>query len=112
MVVNYYESSKTLKINFDGEIDHHSCSEIAVISDDAIKKHLPKKLIFDFKNVHFMDSAGIGMVIGRYKQLIRFGGKAEMVNINSDIKRIFSMVGIFKIIPLVEECTDVPRVQI
>ena len=53
-----------------------------------------------------MDSAGIGMVIGRYKQLMRFGGKAEMININNDIKRIFSMVGIFKIIPLVTDNTE------
>lgn len=43
------------------------------------------------------------MVIGRYKQLMRFGGKAEMKNVSNDIKRIFNMVGIFKIIPLIEE---------
>ena len=107
MIVNYKESARPLIIGFDGEIDHHSCNEIAVISDDAIRKYLPLKLIFDFKNVKFMDSAGIGMVIGRYKHLMRFGGKAEMVNINSDIKRIFNMVGIFKIIPLVDENTEV-----
>ncbi len=103
MILNYKESMRTLIINFDGEIDHHSCNEIAVLADDAIKKYLPLKVIFDFKNVKFMDSAGIGMVIGRYKQLMRFGGKAEMININNEIKRIFNMVGIFKIIPLVEE---------
>lgn len=106
MIINYKEATKTLIINFDGEIDHHSCNEIAVISDNAIKKYLPIKLVFDFKNVNFMDSAGIGMVIGRYKQLMRFGGKAEMININNDIKRIFSMVGIFKIIPLVTDNTE------
>lgn len=103
MVVDYAKEKNTLILNFDGEIDHHSCAEIAVISDDAIKKYLPKKLIFNFKHVKFMDSAGIGMVIGRYKQLIRFGGKAEMINVNNEVKRIFNMVGIFKIIPLVEE---------
>ena len=103
MIINYEETIRTLIINFDGEIDHHSCGEISVLADDAIKKYVPAKLIFDFKNVKFMDSAGIGMVIGRYKQLMRFGGKAEMVNINSDIKRIFNMVGIFKIIPLAQE---------
>ena len=104
MIVKYDEMVRTLIINFDGEIDHHSCGEISVISDDAIKKYLPKKVIFDFENVRFMDSAGIGMILGRYKQLMRFGGRAEMININSDIERIFNMVGIFKIIPLVKEC--------
>lgn len=103
MIVNYKEEIRTLIINFDEEIDHHSCSEIALIADNAIKKYLPQKLILDFKNVNFMDSAGIGMVIGRYKQLMRFGGKAEIININDNIKRIFNMVGIFKIIPIVKE---------
>ena len=104
MNINYREASRTLLISFNGEIDHHSCGEISVIADDAIKKYLPVKVIFDFEKVNFMDSAGIGMVIGRYKQLVRFGGKAEMINVNSDIRRIFNMVGIFKIIPLTKEC--------
>lgn len=59
MIINYDEANRTLYINFDGEIDHHSCTEIATISDDAIKKYLPKKLIFNFEKVNFMDSAGI-----------------------------------------------------
>ena len=104
MVVKYEELTRTLIINFEGEIDHHSCGEFSVLADDAIKKYLPRKVIFDFENVKFMDSAGIGMILGRYKQLMRLGGKAEMININNDIKRIFNMVGIFKIIPLIEEC--------
>ncbi len=102
MIIDYDNGAKNLIIAFDGEIDHHSCNEMAVISDDAIRKYMPKRVTFDFKNVKFMDSAGIGMVIGRYKHLIRMGGKAEMKNINNDIKRIFNMVGIFKIIPLVD----------
>lgn len=103
MVVNYNEELRTLNIAFDGEIDHHSCLEIAMYADNAIKKYLPKKLVFDFKNVKFMDSAGIGMIIGRYKQLLRFGGKVEMINVSNDVKRIFNMVGIFKIIPIAQE---------
>ena len=102
MVIDYDKDTNNLTIGFDGEIDHHSCSELAALSDDAIRKYLPQRVVFDFKNVKFMDSAGIGMIIGRYKQLLRFGGKAEMKNINNEIKRIFSMVGIFKIIPLVD----------
>lgn len=107
MLVNYEEHTRTLVISFDGEIDHHSCASMAVISDDAIKKYLPQKLIFDFRGVKFMDSAGIGMIIGRYKQLIRFGGKAEMQNVGDEVKRIFNMVGIFKIIPLAKEKEEV-----
>lgn len=103
MFVSYDENCRELKINFYGEIDHHTCLETAKKTDDVIRKYLPQRVIFDFENVDFMDSSGIGMLLGRYKQLIRFGGKAEMRNINNDMKRIFTMSGIFKIIPLIEE---------
>lgn len=103
MIVDFVQNERKLKLSFDGEIDHHTCTEMAVIADNAIKKYLPKELIFDFKDVKFMDSAGIGMVIGRYKELIRFGGKAKMVNVSSEVKRIFNMIGIFKIIPIADD---------
>lgn len=103
MNTNYDECDRMLTVSFSGEIDHHTCLENAKKTDDVIRKYLPKKVIFDFENVSFMDSSGIGMLLGRYKQLIRFGGKAEMKNLNNDMKRIFTMSGIFKIIPLIEE---------
>ena len=103
MFTDYDESNRMLTINFCGEIDHHTCLETAKKTDDVIRKYLPQKVVFDFEDVSFMDSSGIGMLLGRYKQLIRFGGKAEMRNLNSDMKRIFTMSGIFKIIPLNEE---------
>lgn len=105
MFADYDEIGRCLTINFDGEIDHHTCLEIARKTDDVIRKYLPQKVVFDFENVEFMDSSGIGMLLGRYKQLIRFGGKAEMRNLNNDMKRIFTMSGIFKIIPIVKEET-------
>ena len=103
MFAEYAEDERKLTINFCGEIDHHTCLETAKKMDDVIRKYLPQKVVFDFKDVSFMDSSGIGMLLGRYKQLIRFGGKAEMKNLNNDMKRIFTMSGIFKIIPMSEE---------
>ena len=103
MIADYNESERKLTVSFSGEIDHHSCLETAIKTDDVIRKYLPKEVIFDFEKVSFMDSSGIGMLLGRYKQLIRFGGKAVMKNLNSDMKRIFTMSGIFKIIPIIEE---------
>ena len=99
MFADYDENKRRLVVSFNGEIDHHSCLETAIKTDDVIRKYLPKEVIFDFEKVSFMDSSGIGMLLGRYKQLIRFGGKAKMKNLNNDMKRIFTMSGIFKIIP-------------
>ncbi len=63
MMTDYSEKERKLTICFDGEIDHHSCLEIAKKSDEVIKKYLPQKLIFDFAKVGFMDSSGIGMLL-------------------------------------------------
>ena len=62
---------------------------------------MPKRVILDFNRVVFMDSAGIGLVIGRYKTTCCYGGKLEMINVSSKIRKIFEMSGILKIIPII-----------
>ena len=64
---------------------------------------MPKKVIFDFSRVVFMDSAGIGLILGRYKMTTSFGGKMELINVNEKVKKVFEMSGILKIIPIVEK---------
>ena len=54
------------------EIDHHSTLKIRNRADYEIQKYMPKKAVIDFTNVTFMDSAGIGMLIGRYKLMDMF----------------------------------------
>lgn len=103
MNIEYLKENRTLILKIDGEIDHHSCEQIKKEADYEIQKNAPKKLVFDFKNVNFMDSSGIGLIIGRYKYLLRIGGETEIINVNKEIKRILDMSGIFKIIPIFEE---------
>lgn len=67
MQINYYKEDKLLLIKITEEIDHHSSEKIRKRADYEIQIHIPKKVIFDFENVTFMDSSGIGMLIGRYK---------------------------------------------
>ncbi|MBO5143349.1 MAG: anti-sigma F factor antagonist [Clostridia bacterium] len=103
MNFEYLKENRTLSLKIEGEIDHHSCEQIKKEVDYEIQKYSPKKLIFDFKDVNFMDSSGIGLIIGRYKYLLRIGGKTEIINASKDVKRILDMSGIFKIIPIFEE---------
>ncbi len=103
MNITYDEKKRLLCIGFEGEIDHHTCLEMAKRVDDAIHKYLPSTVIFDFAKVSFMDSSGIGMLLGRYKKLLRIGATATIQNISEDIEKILGMSGIFKIIPLQEE---------
>lgn len=85
------------------EIDHHIAEKIRTRADFEIQKYIPKKVVLDFNNVTFMDSAGIGMLIGRYKMVTMFGGNIYMVNVKPNIKKVFEMAGILKIIPIIEE---------
>ncbi len=65
-----------------------------------MERYMPKRVIFDFDCVTFMDSAGIGMVIGRYKFANMIGAKLEVSNLTQSVKRIFEMSGILKLIPV------------
>ena len=100
--VNYIKEDKLLILEITEEIDHYSCEKIKKRADYEIQIHIPKKVIFDFKNVNFMDSSGIGMIIGRYKLNSMFGGKTSMINVKPAIKKVFEMSGILKLIPIEE----------
>jgi len=101
--VEYNEKDKLLVLKITEEIDHHIAEKIRTRADFEIQKYLPKKVVFDFNNVTFMDSAGIGMLIGRYKMATMFGGSINMINVKPNVKKIFEMAGILKLIPIIEE---------
>ena len=100
MNISYEKKDKLLIVEITEEIDHHVVEKIRRKVDDGITRYMPRKTIFDFSRVTFMDSAGIGMLIGRYKMMKLIGGSLEIVNISSTVKRILEMSGINKIIPL------------
>lgn len=103
MRVEYNEKDKLLLLHITEEIDHHVAEKIRTRADFEIQKYIPKKVVLDFNNVTFMDSAGIGMLIGRYKTVTMFGGSINMINVKPNVKKIFEMAGILKLIPIIEE---------
>ena len=98
--IDYQEKDKLLTFRITEEIDHHWSEKIRRQVDDEIERYVPKRVIFDFDQVTFMDSAGIGMLIGRYKVVKMLGGNVEMINVKSNIKKILEMSGIPKIIKI------------
>lgn len=109
MNVGFDLINNKLIIRIDGDIDHHTCEEIRTKIDNEIMRRSPKNIIFDMKNVNFMDSSGIGVVIGRYKLIMDKGGIAAMVNVKPQIKRVYDICGLKKIIPIYE--TETQAVQ-
>ncbi len=98
----YDKDDKVLFLEITEEIDHHTTENIRRKADDEITRFMPRKVIFDFSNVSFMDSAGIGMILGRYKMMKMLGGSLEMENVSPSVKKIFDMSGVTKICPIVK----------
>ena len=103
MESKFYEEDKLLIFKITDEIDDCSVQKIRGKADYEMERYMPKKIIFDFSSVTFMDSAGIGMVIGRYKFANMIGAKLEVSNLTQSVKRIFEMSGILKLIPVTQD---------
>ena len=83
-----------ISVFLDGGIDHHSASIIRTSVDDAILKRRPETLILDFGGVTFMDSSGIGLVIGRYNSIKPYGGTIVIENTGTQIKKVMRLAGL------------------
>ena len=106
MESKFYEEDKLLVFKIIDEIDDCSVQKIRRKADYEMERYMPKRVIFDFNRVTFMDSAGIGMVIGRYKFANMLGAKLEVSNLTQAVNRIFEMSGILKLIPVAEELSE------
>jgi len=103
--IEYLNKDKSLLFKITEEIDHHAVEKLRRRADFEIEKHIPRKVIFDFSNVTFMDSAGIGLLLGRYKNITSLGGSLEVINATETVNKILIMSGVNKIINIKrEEC--------
>ena len=103
MIVEYEKEDKLLIFRLTEDVDQHTVEKIRRKMDNEIKRYIPRKVIFDFSNISFMDSAGIGMVLGRYKLAKMLDGNLEIKNVNKSMKKIFDMSGVSRIINIQEE---------
>ena len=96
--IDFIKDKRAVVVKINEEIDHHTCEKIKGKIDLAIEFRKAKYLIFDFDGVNFMDSSGIGLIMGRYKLINKNGGQAIMINLKPTVRKIFQMSGIFKIL--------------
>ena len=100
METSYQEKDKLLIFEITEEIDHHTTEKIRRKMDHEITRYMPRKIMFNFNQVTFMDSAGIGMLIGRYKVMKALSGSIRLSHMNGQIRRILSLSGIQRYIQL------------
>lgn len=90
--------NRNLIVKVSGEIDHHTSEMIREKIDKEFLRANAKNIIFDFSDIHFMDSSGIGVIMGRYRNIEHQGGKVVIVHIQPNIDRVFKLSGLYKII--------------
>ena len=98
-IKSYYDSGRLI-VRLVGEIDHHTAKTIRDDIDGLIISHNPKELILDLSGVDFMDSSGLGLVLGRYKKQSDLGGEMRIINPTKRISQILQLAGVDRIIKI------------
>jgi stage II sporulation protein AA (anti-sigma F factor antagonist) len=89
-----------LCIRLSGELDHHSADELREKASNAIERNKIHHIVLNLEHLSFMDSSGLGVILGRYKQIKQVQGEMVVCAISPAIQRLFEMSGLFKIIRL------------
>lgn len=110
MDIKCYKRGNILIVDIIGDIDHHTAEFIKNEIERNILILNIKDIVLNFKNVSFMDSSGIGVIIGRYKIISAMGGELFVAEVSNDIDRIFKISGLYKIVkkfPTVQNAVEV-----
>ena len=91
-----------LMIRLPEEVDHHRSAHIGEMADRFILNKEVRHVVFDFGDTRFMDSSGIGIIVGRYKKISCFGGKVYIIHADKQIRRIIRMSGLEQIAEILE----------
>lgn len=100
-MVNFCYEGRSLTAGLTGDIDHHNAMYMRKKIDLEIKQHIPSEITLDFGNVTFMDSSGIGLIIGRCRLMKEIGGKVKIKNASDQIRKVIRLSGVDRITEVV-----------
>jgi stage II sporulation protein AA (anti-sigma F factor antagonist) len=92
-----------LCVRLEGELDHHTADELRDRVNQALERKPVRHILLNLGGLEFMDSSGLGVILGRYKQITSQGGEMVVCSISPFVKRLFEMSGLFKIIRLEDD---------
>lgn len=98
MPAQIVKDGRALNVYLSGDIDHHTAPAIREKTDDAVIEYRPQTLRIYFKEVSFMDSSGVGLVMGRYNQAKALGCSVEVFDLSPSAEKIMKMSGLTKIV--------------
>lgn len=100
MSVEINVTGEVVTARLSGDLDHHSARIIREAIDNAIELNMPSLLVLDFKDLSFMDSSGIGLVMGRYRNLIKSKAELHIIGASPSIYKMLKLAGIEKLAKL------------
>lgn len=100
------EEGGALRVRLHGEIDHHSAVQVRTELDSIVYEERPNTLILDLSAIEFMDSSGLGLVMGRYALMQRLGGQLRLCNPHERIAKIFELAGLERMIQIESELKE------
>lgn len=104
-----YEVNRTcLTIFLPCELDHHAAEDIRKEADRIMMRENIRQVVFDFERTSFMDSSGVGVIMGRYRSLSMIGGSVTAIHVSERINRILTLSGLGRIMKII---TDTPEAQ-
>ena len=102
MQMKAYLSEDNLVVKLEGEIDHHSVAGVREELDRMIVENKPGTMILELSEIDFMDSSGLGLVLGRYRRLRETGARMFIKNPGVRTERILSMAGVDKLVKIIK----------
>ena len=100
MAIKISSTPMRVTIALSGEMDHHNAAALRLEADEAIQSALVPNVRLDFGEVTFMDSSGIGFVLGRYRIVESYGGNLEVVNLSRRLYSMMKLAGLEKLVTL------------
>ena len=101
LIADYEHSGQELKITLTGEIDHQSAKSVRLEIDRSIYFYRAKDVVIDLSGVSFMDSSGLGLILGRYAHVKEAGGVLKVLDPSSGAERVLRLAGAESIIPII-----------
>ena len=89
-----------LVVRLRGELDHHAVEPLRDEIEQSLENTHYRGLVLSFQGIDFMDSSGLGLILGRYRTLSARGGRMALCEVNSNLRKIFELSGIFKVVPV------------
>lgn len=106
MVFTLRGKNRTIIINVKGELDLVTATEFRETVDKTMEEMVAINLIVDLTNVNFIDSSGLGVILGRFRKITANEGKMILTGLNPNLKRILELSGILSFMPVCKDETE------